>query len=284
MMTNSKTILKVGSRVYSGLYGGRHGIVFAIHGKQSPESCAVNAGIMHTGGTAQFDVVFDNGGISQDLSESIIRGVQWKLYDEVATPEEIATALANHAMVSAQERAKETEEANAFSTECTRLKEAEEYAHLVKSDENERHQVAKNLRSELKKHFKGVKFSVRNSDHSAFNINWTDGPTSRQVEAVTNKFRSGSFDSMQDMYEYHRCPFTTIFGSARYIFCNRENSPEAITKAIAQLQEKYSANFKEMERVPTADDYINGRTHSIIVPHLDNFSRMLYEQLQQNEA
>lgn len=51
-------------------------------------------------------------------------------------------------------------------------------------------EVAKTLRTELKKAFPGCKFSVRcsgSSLHDSINVAWTDGPTEKQVEAIAKK-------------------------------------------------------------------------------------------------
>jgi uncharacterized FlaG/YvyC family protein len=42
--------------------------------------------------------------------------------------------------------------------------------------------AAKNIRILLKKHFPGVKFSVRMRDYNALYVSWTDGPTKEAVE------------------------------------------------------------------------------------------------------
>src|SRR5271167_1901854 len=87
------THIQVGTRIHSILYGGRDGVVYAIHGQQSPESVRSIGGLIQTGGGADFDIVFDNGTESLRLPECILRGVQWRIYEEIATPEEIADML-----------------------------------------------------------------------------------------------------------------------------------------------------------------------------------------------
>ena len=66
-------------------------------------------------------------------------------------------------------------------------------------------EVAKLIRKHLKKNFAGVKFSVRISRYSggsSVDISWTDGPTTKQVEAVTGPFQGNRFDGMIDL-QYH---------------------------------------------------------------------------------
>ena len=85
----SRQIMTVGTRVYSGLYGGRHGVVFAIHGNQVPESVEIMLdGVGVRGGNAHFDVVFEDGSMAIKLSEAIMRGIQWTIYNEQASIDE----------------------------------------------------------------------------------------------------------------------------------------------------------------------------------------------------
>ncbi|HZA71487.1 MAG TPA: LPD29 domain-containing protein [Propionibacteriaceae bacterium] len=63
-------------------------------------------------------------------------------------------------------------------------------------------EVAKMMRPQLRRTFPGVKFSVRISRYSggsSIDIRWTDGPTVKQVEAVTHAFQSARFDGMIDL-------------------------------------------------------------------------------------
>ena len=55
------------------------------------------------------------------------------------------------------------------------------------------------IRAALKAAFPGRKFSVRKSSGSAVCIDWTDGPTVEQVQAVSRKFELEGFDGMTDM-------------------------------------------------------------------------------------
>jgi len=81
--------------------------------------------------------------------------------------------------------------------------------------------VAKNIRADLKKHFKGCKFSVRKSTSGAIYINWTDGPTRKAVDNIVNRYKAGSFDTMSDCYEFADSCFSRNFGSVSYVFTSR---------------------------------------------------------------
>lgn len=65
--------------------------------------------------------------------------------------------------------------------------------------------TAKLVRQALKAAFPGVKFSVRSDSYSggaSIRVRWTDGPTVKVVEAVTNRYRGADFDGMQDLKTY----------------------------------------------------------------------------------
>lgn len=81
--------------------------------------------------------------------------------------------------------------------------------------------VAKNIRADLKKHFRGCKFSVRKSTSGAIYINWTDGPTRKAVDKIVNRYKAGSFDTMSDCYEFADSCFSRNFGSVSYVFTSR---------------------------------------------------------------
>ena len=76
-------------------------------------------------------------------------------------------------------------------------------------------QTAKLVRRELKKQFPGVKFSVRSKKYSggaSINVNWADGPLSKEVDAVVKPYEGGGFDGMIDM-AWHRTHYLRADGS-----------------------------------------------------------------------
>ena len=60
--------------------------------------------------------------------------------------------------------------------------------------------AAKNIRVQLRGNYPRVKFSVRVSYHGSIDINWTDGPTSKQVKAIADTYRAGQYDGMDNIY------------------------------------------------------------------------------------
>jgi hypothetical protein len=95
--------------------------------------------------------------------------------------------------------------------------------------------AAENIRRELKRRFPGVKFSVTSKSYSMGNsiaVRWTDGPTAGEVEAVVNRHAAGSFNGMEDLYEYDRDnTFGDVFGTAKYVHCERDWTLAAVRKA-----------------------------------------------------
>lgn len=116
--------------------------------------------------------------------------------------------------------------------------------------------AAKNIRKELKSAFPGIKFSVvseRYSMGNSININWTDGPSKKAVEAISNKYSAGYFDGMTDCYEYTQA--TRKYGSSKHIFTNRELTPELVERAIDAVSSRVS------NPRPETKAYLNGRLY-----------------------
>lgn len=83
--------------------------------------------------------------------------------------------------------------------------------------------AAKNVRIELKRAFPDVKFSVRTSRFTGgddLRVEWTDGPNTKQVDAITKKYAAGSFDGMTDCYDYSSSAWTDAFGWCLSLSCN----------------------------------------------------------------
>lgn len=91
-------------------------------------------------------------------------------------------------------------------------------------------ETGKEIRRALREAFPGVKFSLRGSrgtGYGWFSLDWTDGPTTRQVDALTNSFRSSYFDGMDD--STHTIPATMYAGDDGEVVehrysCNGVNS------------------------------------------------------------
>ncbi|MFP3709724.1 LPD29 domain-containing protein [Paraburkholderia sp. SIMBA_009] len=262
-------VIAVGQRVHSILYGGRNGIVYEIHGEQCPDSVkSIGEGVVMRGGRAEFDIVFDNGTTSKRLPECILRGVQWRVYGEIATADEITAALANAATTKADKTAREAEAKQCAADERARLATAEEYKHLKQGDDKYSGKLAAaNMRIELKLAFPGVKFSVRKSQYGSVSVQWTDGPTTAQVDAVCLKYKAGHFNGMEDIYENDIKPWHEVFGGVDYLNTSREESPALIAKAIDAVYAEYAGNLVDIPK-PTPELFKRGALFCVNVPGL----------------
>jgi hypothetical protein len=160
---------------------------------------------------------------------------------------------------NAATRHKAAGEAIAAKKAAEREEHIRNYPHLLKvtarPDWSRARLAAENIRRELRRQYPKIKFSVR-SDNNSVNIGWTNGPTEKEVEAITDKYLAGSFDGMTDCYCYnHDNVFADIFGSAHYIFCSRGWTMESIRQAWKakvgtdeEIPEDWNRRFDDNDR------------------------------------
>jgi len=97
---------------------------------------------------------------------------------------------------------------------------------------------AKAIRAELKENFPAIKFNVTSKTYSggnSVNIKWVDAVSSEEVEKIVSKYEQGTFNPMEDIYEYNN----SIDGlpQVKFLFCSRSISDESIQKALDGLNE-----------------------------------------------
>jgi hypothetical protein len=95
---------------------------------------------------------------------------------------------------------------------------------------------AKAIKTELKKEYPNIKFSVSSENFSmgnAVNIRYTDGPTTKEIEAITDKYQYGHFDGMTDMYE--NTNRRDDLPQAKFVSVNREMSEPVKNSLIEKL-------------------------------------------------
>lgn len=271
----------VGLRVECALRYCGAGIVFDVHGESTPESIKVAFdGVGVQGGSARYDVVFANGSISYQVPESILRGLQWKLSEDVASADDIAAALSHSAIVNAQAEAAEQERQGARAAVIAKYTTDPAYKHLTQGDDRYSGKLAaKNIRAELRQMFKGVKFSVRIASYGSVGVRWEDGPTAAAVEEVTGKYQAGSFNGMEDIYEFDASAWNDIFGGAKYLEVARSYSASLIEKAITETFRQYAGNLEGVT-VPRVEDYEDGRLWYVCVPGLNyNLQNLIFQTL-----
>lgn len=123
--------------------------------------------------------------------------------------------------------------------------------------------TAKLVRTALKAAFPGVKFSVKSKTYSggaSITIRWMDGPTSKEVEAITNQFEGASFDGMQDLKSYHDSMLNgeRVHYCANYIFTSREYSVAFLRRCAQRVHEKYGGALVEIREQPWGGELIDG--------------------------
>lgn len=198
-----------------------------------------------------YDVALADG---REMLGSFLDASRWVVLEEYAVGDTLDILRAGVAAKKATDQAKSTSAAEAFSQAVAKLRA--DYPHLTQGSGCV--VAAKNIRTELKRAFPAVKFSVRTSQYSGGNsidVTWTDGPAAQQVERITAKYSGGSFDGMTDCYDYKSSPWTEVFGEAKYLHCRRDYSDKTVQSVIRRVCERLGG----MDVVPTVEDWRMGR-------------------------
>ncbi|WP_440569457.1 LPD29 domain-containing protein [Stenotrophomonas sp. STK17_22] len=269
-------VIKVGQVIYTNLYSRGYGVVVATKGKQSCEPGATPQD------RATFDIVFrSTGQQSKQLPESILRGVQWKVFSEVATAAEVQALVFQAEQYAEQQAYDAASEQARHALAVAQLRVDPAYEYLEQTAEAGCHSklAVRNIRKALKAAFPKVKFSVR-SDYSAARVRWTDGPTVAAVDDVVKRFKAGNFDGMTDCYEYSRSPFGDVFGSIQYTFTSREYSDSLIQHAIHQAFIRHAEDLAGVDSASVAD-FRNGRLSRIYVelPRAADLQQLVWQLL-----
>ncbi len=101
------------------------------------------------------------------------------------------------------------------------------------------------IKAELKEAFPGIKFSVTSKSFSmgdSVNIDWTDGPTVKEVEQFSSKYQYGHFNGMEDIYENTN---------------SRDDIPQAkyVSESRHMSEELKALLMPDAERIFKADRY-----------------------------
>lgn len=279
-MTVCMKLFQVGTRVTCSLPYAGAGIVFDIHGAQLPESVqTLGRGVGVSGGNARVDVVFLSGKISHNLSEALVRGsVQWSVLDEVASEAEVQSALEHATAEQTKREDAARAEAQRFAAEVQRLKAAPEFAHLVQGEDRYSGVLAaKNIRQVLKRAFPAVKFSVRKTSFGSLAIEWTDGPTEKDVENAAGDFKGGYFCGHEDIYKHQRTPWNEVFGAAEYISERRNHSAGLIERVISEVFADLSVSLEGIER-PSVEQFESGSLYTVPVPGTSDTLQQIIRQ------
>lgn len=135
-------------------------------------------------------------------------------------------------------------EEQAKTDAMNQLKNDPKYNHLTAIGANAGVvEVLKNIRADLKKHFPGVKFSVKKSACNAARITWTDGPTEAAVKAVVGCYKVANFDVDRDETTVKLTAWANVFGAIEYISTRRQFSDSLRATALTQLNTNNRTSF-----------------------------------------
>jgi hypothetical protein len=110
-------------------------------------------------------------------------------------------------------------------------------------------QVAKIIRGILKKSYPKTKFSVTSKSFAggdSVRIDWEDGPTFEEIQAIGDKYQAGHFNGMIDLYEYnHNKSGLTV----KYVLCQRSMSDKVRADVRADIEKKYGIDLSDDKAV-----------------------------------
>ena len=226
-----------GLRLHCGLYGGNNGIVLQFTPGTQPIR-HLGGGIVSMGG-GELDVLFDNHE-SRSLPECIATGVQWEFRAGRASEESIAALRAELEQHERDE--KETQRAASEQRqkdlEIMREKYDSWLEPLGKDVKLSDYALgAKNIRTELKQAFPWVKFRVTSKGYSggcSIDIHWEFGPTTKEVEAITDKYETHGFDGMTDSSYSRDSLHADRYGGAKHVMAHGRRFPEEFHEQVGR--------------------------------------------------
>jgi hypothetical protein len=140
---------------------------------------------------------------------------------------------------------------------------------------------AANIRLELRRVFPGVPFSVRSDSFAggdSVNVSWTDGPTTKRVSSIVDKYKEGYFDGMDDIYVSTQDAFNRLFGGTKYLSVDREYSDGTLALVLTQIHAEHD-NPENL--VPEAKEYRAGRL-MFVTParHCNSYQELVSDRLK----
>lgn len=269
-----RRFVSVGQHIHSRLQGGRDGIVYAIRGEQHPDRVPSLTRFLMLDGGATFDIVFDNGTLSHDLPECILRGTQWRIYDAIATTDDIAAALAHAATTQGRRAAQVIRTWQHDDDERAHLAATDAYRHLRQgTDVHSGKLAAANIRIELKRAFPRVIFSVRMTGPGAVSVRWTDGPRQAEVEALCRKYQVGRVnsnpnpDDRANRDDRAPQPWHHVFGGLDALGVSRNESAPLVAQAIDAVYARHAASLARVPK-PAPEQFRRGELIHVRVPDL----------------
>lgn len=113
---------------------------------------------------------------------------------------------------------------------------------------------AKMIRAALKIAFPDFKFDSIVSRRTSIDIYWTNGPTSKEVDAIVQKFAGGYFDGMTDYRGSYTKTFKgeTVSFHGDFIFTHRTVNEDFISEIKGMLKDFTGQQICNMLNTPGA--------------------------------
>lgn len=224
MVKNFAGELKVGMPVYMSLYDKGEGVIVALRDcNTNGKSTTDGNGTTVTTHGGSVEIIFKNSGEKSDnTSEYLLRkGIQYGVIEgaPMATKDEIKqlTLFSEKQMKNLQDAAKAKKEKEEL--EIAQCRDNSEYSHLTQLESiYAGKEIAKNIRADLKRNFKGQKFSVC-SDHNTVEVVIKGDADKESVKALVSKFKITRINNTEkQITEEVVTPFNRVFGCLDYVF------------------------------------------------------------------
>ncbi len=116
---------------------------------------------------------------------------------------------------------------------------------MAKRERSTQAKAAAMIRKHLKTEYPHTTFKVTSRGFAggdSVDIRWTDGPTTKEVQAFTGQFQYGNFDGMQDLYEYTNT--RDDIPQSKYVHCQQGHSAAAYRDMVSILNELRNWNLQ----------------------------------------
>lgn len=127
-------------------------------------------------------------------------------------------------------------------------------------------EVAQTIRKELKEKFPDIKFSVRSESFAGGNsidIYYTNGVPEDEVRKLVNKYESGYFDGMTDMYNYYG---NRDYPTVKYITVSRKITDDIQEKTKIDIAKRYG--IKDINNDQEWFDKFNAWSNTVVYREL----------------
>jgi hypothetical protein len=107
-------------------------------------------------------------------------------------------------------------------------------------------ETAKLIRKGLKANFPGVKFSVRSESYAggaSINVEYTNGPLTKNVEAYVKQYEGAGFDGMTDYKYYMSHYMNTITGEICLAKCEQTYSSQEVNEEMPEGEGWVAVSF-----------------------------------------